>query len=179
MVAAAGESLGVAADAAVRLVEVVNKHRHAPGWPCLLGTKRPAIGSNFPRQGTPVTAGIFRSHMLEKVTVKLDRELEGARRVTRHGHVVRVGVEHGHGAFLGQPAQFLAPDIDPSRLNDNEEVIILDQGVRKFDVALPEELAFDLFPGEDRLEWSSPIEWPLRRASASGSGFFTQNGNTV
>src|SRR5579871_999890 len=50
-------------------------------------------------------------------------------------HVIRMGIYQDHAAMLGQPIQLAFPDFIGSLPQDDKEVVVLDQRVRKFDVA--------------------------------------------
>ena len=74
-------------------------------------------------------------HVAQEVGIKPDWEASRAFRLLLELHVIWVDVDQGHAAVPGNPIQFAEPKIGGRLAEEEEEGVVLGEGVGQFDVA--------------------------------------------
>ena len=130
-VAPARQRFRIPPDPVVRFVIAVGNHHHLSRRPRLSRSKRPAEPGHLSRQGRPEPAGVFRSHMLQKIAVQPNRILVSTRSPPRPGHVIGPAGQRSHRSPPRQPAKFRLPVPYVPLPADHKQVIRPRQRIRQ------------------------------------------------
>jgi hypothetical protein len=142
------------------------------------GCRRPPETGHLPGQGVPVPALVSRPDIFEELDIVLDRILFVPAAAPFEDHIIGMGIEGGHAAFLGDPVELLFPDPDILLPEDDKKPMVLGQGVRELyvrscsgvvarhegkDRAHPLRLRFERVRGERRagildIELGDPVQ---------------------